>query len=84
VNETYDDFLIHKYEEENTLKSWKTTAAGVAVLLVAVGSAAQAFLDNDPLTVPDWAAVLAAGLICIGLGVARDNKVTSEQAGAGA
>jgi hypothetical protein len=38
--------------------------------------------DADPLTLPDWGAVGAAVMAGIGLLAARDNKVSSEQAGA--
>jgi len=65
-------------------KSWKTTAAGVGAVLVAVGSALAASFDNDPATVADWGAVIAAVIAGVGLVFARDNNVTSEQAGAGA
>lgn len=64
------------------MKSWKTTATGVVTILAAVLNAASAFLDNDPLTVPDWNGVVIAISAGIGLLFARDNKVTSEDAGA--
>jgi len=64
------------------VKSWKTTTAGVGAILVALGSAMTAMFDADPLTVPDWGAVVAAIIAGIGLITARDNDVTSEQAGA--
>lgn len=64
------------------MKSWKTTAAGVGAILVAAGSAMSAMFDNDPATVADWGAVIAAVIAGIGLISARDNNVTSEQAGA--
>ena len=64
------------------MKSWKTTTAGVGAILVALGSAMTAMFDADPLTVPDWGAVVAAIIAGIGLITARDNDVTSEQAGA--
>jgi hypothetical protein len=66
------------------MTSWKTTAAGVGAILIAVGAAVSSQFDNDPATVADWGAVVAAVLAGIGLIFARDNKVTSEQAGAGA
>lgn len=66
------------------MKSWKTTAAGIGAILVAVGSALTATFDADPATVADWGAVIAAIIAGAGLIMARDNNVTSEQAGAGA
>jgi len=63
------------------MKSWKTTVTGIAVLTGAIASALIALLDGDPLTVVDFDAILAA-LAGLGLLAARDNKVTSEQAGA--
>lgn len=64
------------------MKSWKTTVAGIAAALAAVASAAQLYFDGDPLTNPDYTAVLAACAAGIGLIFARDNGVTSEQTGA--
>jgi len=62
--------------------SWKTTTAGIGAILVAVGGAMSAMFDADPATVPDWGAVIAAVIAGIGLITARDNNVSSEQAGA--
>lgn len=64
------------------MKSWKTTLNGVLLILIAVATAAKALVDGDPSTNPDYATVMAAILGGIGLIAARDNKVTSEQAGA--
>lgn len=66
------------------MKSWKTSAAGIGAILVAVGSALTATFDADAATVADWGAVVAAVIAGVGLLFARDNKVTSEQAGASA
>ena len=54
--------------------SWKTTGAGIAAILVAVGSVLTALTDNDPLTVPDWGSLSAAVIAGIGLLFAKDNK----------
>lgn len=62
--------------------SWRTTTAGIAAIVVALGTAVGALFDADPLTFPDWGAVAAAVMAGIGLLAARDNKVSSEQAGA--
>jgi anti-sigma-K factor RskA len=64
--------------------SWRTTAAGICAIIVAVATAAGAMFDTDAATNPDWGSTVAAVLAGIGLLAARDNKVTSEQAGAGA
>ena len=64
------------------MKSWRTATAGIVAILAAITSAAQLLLDNNPATNPDWTAVLAAIMAGVGLITARDNKVTSEQAGA--
>ncbi len=62
--------------------SWKTSAAGIGAILVAVGSALSAMFDADPATIPDWGAVVAAVIAGIGLLAARDNNVSSETVGA--
>ena len=61
--------------------SWRTTAAGIGAILVAAGSAMSAHFDNDPLTVADWGSVVAAVVAGIGLIMARDAKVSSQQEG---
>lgn len=62
--------------------SWKTSLFGAGGLVVVAVAAASALLDGKPETNPDWPAVMAAAAACIGLLFARDNKVTSAQAGA--
>ncbi len=61
--------------------SWRTSAAGIGAILVAIGSAVTAITDNDPLTIPDWGAVVAAVIAGVGLIFARDAKVSSQQEG---
>lgn len=64
------------------MKSWKTTAAGIAAIVAALATAVGALFDADPVSMPDWGAVAAAVMAGVGLIAARDNGVTSEQAGA--
>jgi hypothetical protein len=54
-------------------KSWKTTGAGVAAILVAGGAALTALTDADPATHPDWAALIAAIIAGVGLIFAKDS-----------
>ena len=63
------------------MKSWKTTTAGIGAILVAVGSALSSMFDNDPATVADWGAVVAAVIAGIGLLAARDNDKSSKDVG---
>lgn len=62
--------------------SWKTSAAGIASIVVAIASCVQALLDGDPATVPNYEVAFAAIAAGVGLFFARDNDKTSEQAGA--
>lgn len=55
-------------------KSWKTTGAGIAAIMVAGGAALSALTDTDPTTQPDWAALIAALIAGIGLIFAKDNS----------
>ncbi len=61
------------------MKSWKTTVTGILTILIAAGSATKLMLTGGS---PDWSATIAAVMAGLGLCAARDNKVTSEQAGA--
>lgn len=65
------------------MRSWKTTAAGIAAAIAAAASAVSKLLDADPMTNPDWAVVGAALMAAFGLFVARDNDKRSEDVGAG-
>jgi uncharacterized membrane protein YhiD involved in acid resistance len=62
--------------------SWKTSAAGIGAILVALGSALSATFDADPVTVPDWGALVAAIIAGVGLLAARDDDKSSEEVGA--
>lgn len=64
------------------MRSPRTTLTGIAAILTAGGAALTALSDGDPLTSPDWASLIAACIAGLGLIWARDNNVTSEQAGA--
>jgi hypothetical protein len=59
--------------------SWKTTTTGILTILVAAGTAVKLLLSGGQ---PDWTSTIAAVTAGLGLICARDNKVTSEQAGA--
>lgn len=63
-------------------KSWKTTAGGIGAILAAVGGAVNLLFDGNPATNPDWTTVIASVTAGFGLIFARDNAVTSEDAGA--
>lgn len=63
-------------------KSWKTTVTGIATILGAICVALVAQFDNDVATVPNWGGIVTAITAGIGLISARDNNVSSEEAGA--
>lgn len=63
--------------------SWRTTLSGILTILVAgIKMVALPLLDDNPATVADWGGFIALLMPAIGLLVARDNKVSSEAAGA--
>ena len=67
------------------LRNWRTTVLGVISGLLIVLHALQAFLDDDPATVPDWGAAIEAisGIVlAVALLFTRDANVTSEESGA--
>jgi predicted Co/Zn/Cd cation transporter (cation efflux family) len=55
------------------VKNPKTTIAGWLTFAVALLSAAQAVLDGDPTTTPDWAIVLGALTTALGLMFSKDS-----------
>jgi len=61
--------------------SKKTTAAGIAALLAAIGSILNGWANGGLETV-DWGSLIPAIIAGTGLLFARDNNVTSKQAGA--
>jgi hypothetical protein len=59
--------------------SWRTSLAGVALILSAIGTALTALCDNDPATKFNWETTTTAVLAGVALLNARDNKVTSSE-----
>jgi hypothetical protein len=64
------------------MKSWRTTLCGLLAAMAVAGPELAKALDSDPATLCSWSLVLGSLLTGAGLGAARDNQVTSEQAGA--
>jgi len=67
------------------VNSWKTTLAGFAALLVSIGSLGKIvtdFVNGEPVSLEQVSfAAIAVSVAFTGL-FARDNDVTSEEAGA--
>lgn len=61
------------------MSSLKTTSLGILTIVAAIVGAAKAILTGATV---DWSTAIAAVTSGIGLIMARDNNVTSEQAGA--
>lgn len=61
--------------------SWQPKLIGLAGFLIVLCQAAIAQLDNDPNTVANWPAVLAAATTTGALFRARQTNVSSEQHG---
>ncbi len=64
------------------MKSWRTSLFGSGGLAVLWFNVANMLLDDNPATNPDWSTVITATFACVATLFARDNNVTSEQAGA--
>ena len=67
------------------MKSWRTTVCGILTAVAALIPAAKALIDGDPATVVDTNEIMVGimGLLAaFGFAAARDNKVSSEDAGA--
>ena len=60
------------------MKSWKTSLAGIALVLNAGALVLTALTDGKPETVPDWNAFMASAIAGIGLMFARDYNKSSE------
>lgn len=64
------------------MKSWRTSVLGICMILAAVGGAGKALLDGDPSTNVSFTELGIAISGGIALIFARDDKVSSESAGA--
>lgn len=78
------DVLVKKVKDAmSAVKkgSWKTTVAGLLTGLASLAFQLSYFLDDNPATVVNFNEVwIALGVLSVGL-AARDNSVSSEQAG---
>lgn len=54
------------------LENRNTTAAGIAMILIAVGSTMLALFDGDVSTSPNWNIIVAELITALGLIVAGD------------
>lgn len=64
--------------------SWQTTLTGVLSAISTLWALViNPLVDGIPETNPDWGMAIPLILAALGLTAARDNKVSSEQAGAG-
>jgi hypothetical protein len=64
------------------MKSWKTTAAGWVGFVASLAPIVLATLNDQPVTNAMWGVAGTAFMVALGLTTARDNGVTSKQAGA--
>jgi hypothetical protein len=60
------------------MKSWRTTVAGIIGALAVIAPAMHNQMEGRHV---DWTLVFGALSVSIGLIFARDNRVSSEQAG---
>ena len=65
-----------------TFDSWKTTLAGLVAMLAIIFPQLGFMFDGDPETAINWNTIVAAISVFVTGLMARDNDVTSEQAGA--
>ena len=61
--------------------SWKTSASGISVILLAISTVCNALFDNDPNTIPNWNIAITQVSLGVGLLMARDNNKSSEDVG---
>lgn len=77
---------VYNQAKSNNFKimkaSYRTSLFGAGGLLTVAVNVANMLLDGDPATNPDWSVVIATVVTAAGLLFARDDKVSSEQAGA--
>lgn len=66
----------------SALKSWRTTVAGWLAFIAAAAPEVMAMIDSDPETVASWTLATPLFFAAIALTFARDNGVSSENAGA--
>ena len=65
------------------VKSWRTSSTAIVSAIATVAGAIYVMIDGNPETNPDWQIVVPVVLGLFGIGMqARDNVVTSRQAGA--
>lgn len=70
--------IVRKIKEIEMNKSWKTNTAGIGAILTGIGAAVTAYSKGDMAALTMAITGIFAG---IGLLAARDNGVSSEQAG---
>ena len=63
-------------------KSWRTTILGLLSCLILVVPQLQLLCDGNAGTIADLNVIATGLLTALGLGMARDNSVTSESASA--
>jgi hypothetical protein len=73
------DWAINQNTPEQIMGSWRTKLFGFATILVAVGNYAIALANGTQADIGITIAAISSGIANI---MSRDNKVTSEQAGA--
>lgn len=67
---------------QSILANWRTTAAGIALILTALGTALTAISDDDPQTVVVLDTLITQLVVGWALIFARDGSVSSEKSGA--